>query len=77
LVPVKFNGRQVSFNYTTSGVRWTNDLFQIKNIVATAHALATKRKSQVLVSHLREAVSASEKFIKEFNGGHDASRMFM
>jgi hypothetical protein len=39
--------------------------------------LATRRKSQVLVSHLQEAVSASEKFIHEFNGGVDAARMFM
>ncbi len=29
------------------------------------------------VSHLQDAVSASKKFIEEFNGGLDASRIFM
>jgi hypothetical protein len=39
--------------------------------MATAHALATKEKSQVLLSHLQKAVASSEKFIREFHGGLD------
>lgn len=78
MVTVKFNGHKVSLpiaHYESPYL--TNSLLQIKNIVSTAHAPATRRKSQVLVSHLREAVFASEGFIKEFNGGVDASGIFM
>jgi hypothetical protein len=54
-----------------------NSPLQIKNVVATAHALATKEESPVLISHIRKAVIPNEKFMREFNGGYDASRMFM
>jgi hypothetical protein len=53
-----------------------NILLQIKNIVATAHALATKEKTQLSLCHIQVAVLASEKFLNEFNGGFDAMRMF-
>ncbi|KAF4636545.1 hypothetical protein G7Y89_g1523 [Cudoniella acicularis] len=41
---------------------------QIKNFMVTVDVLATKDKSPVLFSHLRKAVTASKKFITEFNG---------
>ncbi|KAL9129214.1 MAG: hypothetical protein Q9217_002283 [Psora testacea] len=41
---------------------------QIKNVVAIAHALATKKNTRVAYPHLVQAVKASENFIREFNG---------
>jgi hypothetical protein len=46
----------------------------MKNIIATAHALATKEKSCVLYSHLEMAVDANKKFITEPNGGIERQR---
>ena len=37
-------------------------------MIAIAHALATKGNTQVAYSHLKQAVKASEDFIREFNG---------
>ena len=41
---------------------------QIKNIVAIAQALATKKNTKIIYSHLRQALKASEGFIRKFNG---------
>jgi len=49
---------------------------QIKNAMVTAYALATKDKSPVRFSHLQKAVTASKKFMTEFNGGVEVDRMF-
>ena len=43
-------------------------LRQIKNIVATAHALAKKQGSRVQFEHIQRAVSINEKFVREFYG---------
>ena len=42
-------------------------IYQIKNIVVIAHALATKKGTRVTYSHVQQAVKASENFIREFN----------
>ena len=43
-------------------------VYQIKNIVAIAHALATKKNITMAFFHVRQTVKASESFIREFNG---------
>ncbi|KAF1963459.1 P-loop containing nucleoside triphosphate hydrolase protein [Byssothecium circinans] len=40
---------------------------QIKNVVSTAHALATKEECRMRFTHLSKAVKVSEKFMREFN----------
>jgi hypothetical protein len=60
----------------TSGMdsywRWMNKLitvpFQIKNLVSTAHALATQEGCQVTMSHLEVAFTACEDFECDFKG---------
>ncbi|KAG9231368.1 hypothetical protein BJ875DRAFT_469707 [Amylocarpus encephaloides] len=49
---------------------------QIKNVMATARALAMKEKSRVCFSHVRKTVAASKEFIAEFNGGVDVSCLY-
>lgn len=39
-----------------------------KNVVAIAHALATKKETYVAYSHVLQAVKTSDSFIREFNG---------
>ncbi|KAL9129209.1 MAG: hypothetical protein Q9217_002278 [Psora testacea] len=41
---------------------------QIKNVVAIAYALATKKNTQVAYSYVLQAVNANEKFFREFDG---------
>ena len=41
---------------------------QIKIFVATAHALATKKKCCVSYVHIIRAVKTSESFMREFDG---------
>jgi len=42
--------------------------FQIKNLVSTAHALATQEGCQVTMSHLEVAITACEDFECDFKG---------
>jgi hypothetical protein len=42
--------------------------FQIKNLVSTAHALATQEGCQVTMSHLEVAIDACEDFECDFKG---------
>ncbi|KAH6666386.1 P-loop containing nucleoside triphosphate hydrolase protein [Halenospora varia] len=49
---------------------------QIKNIVATACALAIKQQSKISFQHLQKAVHSSEKFIREFNGTEHVDSVF-
>ena len=41
---------------------------QIKNLVSTAHALATQEGAQVTMSHLEFAIDASESFECDVKG---------
>jgi hypothetical protein len=45
--------------------------------MATARALAMKEKSRVCFSHIQKTVTASKKFITEFNGGVEVSRLYI
>ena len=40
----------------------------IKNVIAIAHALAIKKNTRIVYSHVLQAVKASENFFREFNG---------
>jgi hypothetical protein len=67
LVATKFNGRQVRIHQTPSNILvLTVALLQIKNIVATAHALATTQGSPIQFEHLQRAVVINERFVCEF-----------
>lgn len=55
----------------------SNRQLQIKNIVATAHALATNQRSCVLYSHLGKAADANNKFITEFNNGIERQKAYL
>jgi len=46
----------------------TGYVFQIKNIVSTAHALATRKGSRVAISHLEVAIDAGKDFECDFKG---------
>jgi|HubBroStandDraft_4_1064222.scaffolds.fasta_scaffold2092311_2 hypothetical protein len=48
----------------------------IKNVVATAYALATKAGSCVKFSYPQK-VAVSEKFTRDFNGAEHAERMVL
>jgi hypothetical protein len=50
------------------GLILTIAFLQIKNIVATAHALATKQKSHIRFEHLQRAVAINEKFVRALYG---------
>jgi len=41
---------------------------QIKNVVSTAHALATMENCRIKLAHLSKALTVSERFMCEFNG---------
>ncbi len=45
-----------------------NLLLQIKNVVSTAHALATEEGARVTISHLEFAVDFGEDFECDFKG---------
>ena len=49
---------------------------QIKNVIATAHALATTENTQVTYPHILKAVKASENFFSEFNGADVIASLF-
>jgi hypothetical protein len=69
LVGTKFNGRQVLVHLNLlKHLALTPAFLQIKNIVATAHALATKLRSVIRFGHLHRAVVINEKFAREFYG---------
>lgn len=67
---------KISSEEVTSLIQHRLNGRQIKNIVATACALAKKNDSEVLFSHLDFAVRANIAFISEFNGGTDKERMY-
>lgn len=46
----------------------TTVLFQIKNLVTTARALATQEAGQLTMSQLEVAIEACEGFDSDFNG---------
>ncbi len=43
-------------------------MLQIKNIVSTAHALASRKGSRVAISHLEVAIDAGKDFECDFKG---------
>lgn len=43
-------------------------LCQIKNIVATAHALANQKGTSVAMTHLETAIAAGDEFQADFRG---------
>ena len=46
-------------------------MLQIKNIVSTAYALASRKRDRVTTSHLEVAIAAGEDFECDFKGaGH-------
>ncbi|KAG0645018.1 26S proteasome regulatory subunit [Hyphodiscus hymeniophilus] len=49
---------------------------QIKNIVATAHAMATKEKCPIKIEHLAKAVAINERFVREFYGKGKTDGMY-
>jgi hypothetical protein len=64
----KRNGREVGPSFTCSRSKLITVPFQIKNLVSTAHALATQEGCQVTVSHLEVAITACEDFECDFKG---------
>jgi len=77
LVNSKRNGRQVRDFCGISPVPLAYNRLQIKNIMSTAQAAATKEKSRVCFSHIQKTVTASKEFITEFNGGVDVSHLYL
>jgi hypothetical protein len=41
---------------------------QIKNLMSTAHALATEEEARVTISHMEVAIAAGEDFEGDFKG---------
>jgi SpoVK/Ycf46/Vps4 family AAA+-type ATPase len=65
----KFNGRQVRLPQRIPSVGLTNNSsFQVKNIMAAAHAFATREGSNIRFPHVQKAVKVNEKFFREFYG---------
>jgi SpoVK/Ycf46/Vps4 family AAA+-type ATPase len=62
------NGREVSPSFTYSRSKLITVPLQIKNLVSTAHALATQEGCQVAMSHLDVAIDACEEFECDFKG---------
>jgi hypothetical protein len=63
------NGREVGSSFTCSRSKLIiTVLFQIKNLVSTAHALATQEGCQVAMCHLDVAIDACEDFECDFKG---------
>ena len=54
----------------------TLSILQIKNIVATAQALAMKQERRVQFEHLRKAVAINERFVREFYGKDKVDGMY-
>jgi SpoVK/Ycf46/Vps4 family AAA+-type ATPase len=69
------NGREVSLSSTCSRSKLITGLFQIKNLVSTAHALATQEGCQVAMSHLDVAIDACEDFECDFKGAGSKEAM--
>ncbi len=46
----------------------TNYIFQIKNIISTAHALASRKGIRVAISYLEVAIDAGKDFECNFKG---------
>jgi hypothetical protein len=64
LAEVKLNGRQVSV-YASYKHLLTDHLFQIKNTVAIAHALATTKGARLSYSHISQALTANGHLIPD------------
>jgi SpoVK/Ycf46/Vps4 family AAA+-type ATPase len=62
------NGRQVGPSFTCLRSKLITVPFQIKNLVSTAHALATQEGCQVTMSHVDVAIDACEDFERDVNG---------
>ncbi|KAL9629107.1 MAG: hypothetical protein Q9164_007019, partial [Protoblastenia rupestris] len=54
--------------HISRGSNYTFDSFVIKNIVSTAHALATRKGTRVTIAHLEVAIAAGEDFECDFKG---------
>lgn len=50
-------------------------LLRIKNIISTAHALATRKADRVTITHLEVAITASEDFESDFRGVGEVGNM--
>jgi hypothetical protein len=59
LTEVKLNSRQVSVYASYKRPLLTDHLFQIKNTVAIAHALAITKGTRFSYSHIRQALTAN------------------
>jgi hypothetical protein len=62
------NGREVGPSFTYPRSKLITVPVQIKNLVSTAHALATQEGCQVTMSHLEVAITACEDFERDVNG---------
>jgi SpoVK/Ycf46/Vps4 family AAA+-type ATPase len=62
------NGREVGLSFTCLRSKLITVLFQIKNVVSTAFALATQEECHMATSHLEVAINASEDFECDFMG---------
>jgi hypothetical protein len=51
-------------------------LFQIKNIVSTARALAARKQSRDSYSHLQTIIEAGKAFDRDFGGTYRSERMY-
>ena len=49
---------------------------QITNIVATAHALATKKECPIQIEHLQKAIDINKRFVREFYGKDKVDGMY-
>jgi len=50
-------------------------VLQIKNIVSTAYALASRKRDRVAMSHLEVAIAAGEDFECDFKGAGQVGNM--
>jgi hypothetical protein len=71
LAEVKLNGRQVILYASYGRPLLTNHLFQIKNAVAIAHALAITKGARLSYSHIRQALTANGHFIPDLSDTSD------
>ena len=53
----------------------TDYVFQIKNIISTAHALASRKGIRVAISHLEVAIDAGKDFECDFKGAGQVGNM--
>jgi len=69
---------QVGFPTAVRTILIRNDrVLQIKNIVSTAHALATRKGGWVTMSHLEVAITADEDFESDFRGASKVWRYLL